>query len=194
MTFHPLFTLALAAASAFLLPGCAPLLIGAAAGTGVIMAEDRRSAGAFAQDEIIEDRSALAINKRYGRDTHVNVTSYNGIVLLTGEVPTEEARRDVEDIVRREGASSVRGIHNELVVGPVASMGARTDDTVITSKVKGRFVDAKKFQVNLVKVVTERSTVYLMGMVRKQEAEDAAAIARTTSGVKRVVRVFEYTD
>lgn len=194
MTPQSLLAIALAAVAALALPGCAPVLVGAAAGTGVIMAEDRRSTGAFTQDEIIEDRSTLAINKRYGPDTHVNVTSYNGIVLLSGEVPTEEVRRDVENIVRRENGSSVRAIHNELMVGPVAAMGARADDSVITSKVKARFVEAKKFQINHVKVVTERSTVYLMGLVRKQEAEDAAAIARTTSGVRRVVRVFEYTD
>jgi osmotically-inducible protein OsmY len=181
-------------ASLFTLGGCAPAIVGASMGTGVLMAEDRRPAGAFTQDEIIEDKSSLKINQRYGPDTHVNVTSYNGIVLLSGEAPSEAVRGDVEAIVRREGGTSVRAVHNYLTVGPVASMGARTEDTVTTSKVKGRFVDAQKFQINYVKVVTEASTVYLMGIVKRREAEDATAIARTTSGVKRVVRLFEYVD
>jgi osmotically-inducible protein OsmY len=88
----------------------------------------------------------------------------------------------------------VRAVQNELVVGPVTSMSSRTNDTVLTSKVKSRFVEAAKFQINFVKVVTENGTVYLMGIVRREEGDAATEIARTTDGVQRVVKVFEYIN
>jgi osmotically-inducible protein OsmY len=122
----------------------------------------------------------------------VNVTSYNGIVLLTGEVPTPELKRSIEDIAK--STAKVRTVHDELTVGPVSSIGSRTNDSYITSKVKARFVEANKFAPNHVKVVTERQVVYLMGLVRHAEADAAAQIAATTSGVVRVVKLFEYID
>ncbi|MEP6996978.1 MAG: BON domain-containing protein [Betaproteobacteria bacterium] len=177
------------AAGATLLNGCIPLAI-----TGVIataqIATDRRTTGAQLDDELIEDKAIAQIADRLKSDLHVNVTSYNGIVLLTGEVPTETAKNDVAQIAR--SMSKVRVVQNELVIGPTSSLSARTNDTLITSKVKARFVEARKFQINHVKVVTERSVVYLMGVVRRDEGDAAAETARTISGVQRVVKVFEY--
>jgi osmotically-inducible protein OsmY len=170
--------------------GCVPLLVGGAVVGGAAVATDRRSAGAQLDDEVIEDKSGLEIAERFKDGFHVNITSFNAIVLLTGEVPSTSARADVEQLVR--GIPKVRAVQNELVVGPVTDLGSRSNDTLITSKVKARFVEANKFQINFVKVVTENGVVYLMGIVRREEGDAAAEIARTTSGVQRVVKVFEY--
>lgn len=177
------------AAGATLLNGCIPLAI-----TGVVattqIATDRRTTGAQLDDEFIEDKAVAQIAERMKSDIHVNVTSYNGIVLLTGEVPTAGTKNDIDQIVR--SMPKVRSIQDELVIGPTSDISARTNDTFITSKVKTRFVETNKFQISHVKVVTERSIVYLMGVVRRDEGDAAAEIARTTSGVERVVKVFEY--
>ncbi len=172
--------------------GCVPLMVGGAIAGGAAVATDRRTAGAQLDDEVIEDKSALAINERFKGDFHVNVTSFNGVVLLTGEVPADAAKVDIEKMLR--STPKVRAVQNELLVGPVTSLSSRSNDTFITSKVKSRFVEAAKFQINYVKVVTERSTVYLMGIVRPDEGTAAAEIARTTDGVQRVVKVFEYIN
>jgi len=177
------------AASAVLLNGCIPIVIGGVAASAQI-ATDRRSTGAQLDDELIEDKSVAQIADRLKSDIHVNVTSYNGIVLLTGEVATETSKNDVAQIVR--SMPKVRIVQNELVVAPTSTLSARTNDTFITSKVKARFVEARNFQINHVKVVTERNVVYLMGIVRHDEGDAAAQTARTTSGVERVVKVFEY--
>ena len=182
-------TLSLAAGTT-LLNGCIPLVIGGAVATAQV-ATDRRTTGAQLDDEFIEDKAIAQIADRLKSDIHVNVTSYNGIALLTGEVPTEGSKTEVAQIVK--SMPKVRIVQNELVVGPTTSLSARTNDTYITSKVKSRFVEAHdKFQINHVKVVTERSVVYLMGIVRRDEGNAATDIARTTSGVERVVKVFEY--
>ena len=183
-------TAVLAAASALLLPGCAPLVVGAAVGGTVMVATDRRTTGTQVDDEVIEDKASYTIRERFKGDFHVNVTSYNGIVLITGEVPAEAARADVAQVVL--STPKVRAVQNELAVGPVTDLNSRSNDSLITSKVKTRFVEANKFQINHVKVVTERGIVYLMGLVRRDEGDAAANIAATTSGVQRVVKVFEY--
>jgi len=178
------------AAGATLLNGCIPLVIGGAVVTAQV-ATDRRTTGAQLDDEFIEDKAIAQIADRLKSDIHVNVTSYNGIALLTGEAPTEATKNEVAQVVR--SMPKVRIVQNELVVGPTSSFSARTNDTVTTSKVKSRFVEAyNKFQINHVKVVTERNVVYLMGIVKRDEGDAAAEIARTTSGVERVVKVFEY--
>ena len=178
------------AAGAVLLNGCIPIAIGGVAASAQI-ATDRRSTGAQLDDELIEDKSDAQIADRLKTDIHVNVTSYNGIVLLTGEVATEASKNDVAQLVR--SMPKVRVVQNELVVGSTSTLSARTNDTFITSKVKARFVeDRHKFQINHVKVVTEGRVVYLMGIVRHDEGDAAAQTARTTSGVERVVKVFEY--
>ncbi|MEO8738754.1 MAG: BON domain-containing protein [Casimicrobiaceae bacterium] len=184
-------TILLLSCVTLLLSACVPLLIGGAVVGTAAVATDRRSAGAQVDDEVIETKSALAITQRFkGNDFHINVTSFNGIVLLTGEVPTAAAKVEAEQVVRVN--PKVRAVQNELVVGPATDIGSRSNDTLITSKVKTRFVEANKFQINFVKVVTENGVVYLMGIVRREEGDAAAEIARTTSGVQRVVKVFEY--
>jgi osmotically-inducible protein OsmY len=179
------------AALATMLSGCVPaMVVGGIAATAVV-ATDRRTTGAQVDDETIEDKTALTLNERFkGSDYHINVTSYNGIVLLTGEVPSESARADIDQIVR--STPKVRAVQDELVVGPAADLGSRSNDTAITAKVKTRFAESNKFQITHVKVVTERGVVYLMGIVRHDEGDAAGEIASTTAGVQRVVKVFEY--
>lgn len=180
------------ACGSIVLSGCVPLVIAGAAGGAALVVADRRSVGAQTDDEAIELKMANNIGAGYGDRVHVNVTSYNGIVLLTGEVPTPELKRSIEEIAK--STAKVRSVTDELSVGPVSSIGSRTNDSYITSKVKARFVEANKFAPNHVKVVTERQVVYLMGLVRRAEADAAAQIAATTSGVVRVVKLFEYID
>ncbi len=192
MTRSP-FALALLLAAATLPPlltGCAPVVVAGAAGAALV-ATDRRSAGAQLDDQTIETKIATTVAGRYGDTVHFNVTSYNGIVLLTGEVPDAAVRADIYALAR--GTDRVRSVHDELVVGPNTDLGAPTNDSYVTSKVKTRFVEASdKFSATQVKVVTERGVVYLMGLVTRAEGEAAAQIASTTSGVVRVVKLFEY--
>jgi osmotically-inducible protein OsmY len=183
------------AALAALLPalwlaGCAPVLVGAGAAGALSMSEDRRSSGAQLDDQSIEWRASSRIGDRFGSKVHVNVTSYNRAALLTGEVPDERTRGEVESLVR--GVPSVQGITNEMVVAEPTSLGSRTTDSFITSKIKTRFLDAGKFNALHVKVVTEAGVVYLLGVVTEKEADDAVEIARTTGGVRKVVKMFEY--
>jgi len=187
-----LAVLALIMGASMLLSACVPVVIGAAvAGTALVVA-DRRSVGAQADDEAIELKIQNNIGGTFGDRVHVNATSYNGIVLLTGEVPTAELKTQVEQIART--TPKVRRVDDELAVGAVTTIGARSNDSYITSKVKARLVETNKVPANLVKVVTERQIVYLMGILSHAEADAAAQIAATTSGVQRVVKVFEYTD
>ena len=173
-----------------LLTACAPVIVAGAAGAALV-ATDRRSAGAQLDDQTIETKILTTVAGRYGDTVHFNVTSYNGIVLLTGEVPDAAVRADVYALAR--GTDRVRSVHDELVVGPNTDLGARTNDSYVTSKVKTRFVEASdKFSATQVKVVTERGVVYLMGLVTRAEGDAAAQIASTTSGVVRVVKLFEY--
>ena len=175
-----------------LIHGCAPLVVGGAAAGGVMVAQDRRTVGTLTEDEGIEIRVGARIGETFRDLTHVNVTSFNRTVLLTGEVPDAAAKTEIERIAR--GVENVRSVYNETAVSGVTSYTARSNDGIITSKVKGRFVDSGKFNALHVKVVTENNVVYLMGLVKKQEAADPTEIARTTSGVQKVVRVFEYLD
>jgi len=189
-----LITLAQVLAAVLLLatlPGCFPL-VATGIGAAVLMADDRRTSGAYVDDEGIENKALFNVDQKYGEGVHLNVTSFNRLVLLTGEAPSAEVRSDIERIVR--GVENVRIVQNEMVVAPPTTLTLRSNDSVQTSKVKGRFIDANKFHANHVKIVTENSVTYLMGMVKRQEAQDATEIARTTSGVLRVVRVFEYLD
>lgn len=181
-------TLAVLATLLPALAGC----FGAAAvgvGAGALIASDRRASETYLADEAIELRAGNRISEKYGNNTHVNVTSYNRTVLLTGEVPTEAIKADVEKLVA--GVPNVKAIDNELAVAGVSSFGGRSNDAYITSKVKARFVDANKFPATQVKVVTEAGIVFLLGLVTQAEANAAVEIARTTGGVQKVVRVFE---
>jgi osmotically-inducible protein OsmY len=174
---------------AALLPGCAAVVVGAAAGTAMV-AVDRRQPDIMATDERIEIQATDRINGIFKDKGHINVTSFNRQVLLTGEAATEALKQEAE----RAAATTqeARNVTNELAIGAPSSFSQRSNDSYLTSVVKSRFVTAQKFNPVHVKVVTEAGTVYLMGMVTKREADDATQIARTTSGVKRVVRVFEY--
>ena len=173
-----------------LLAGCVPLIVAGAVGGTALVATDRRSVGAQADDEAIELKISNNIGIGYGDRVHVSVTSYNGIVLLTGEVPAQDLVATIGEIART--TAKVRRVHNEITVGPVAELGSRTNDSYITSKVKARFVESNKFAATHVKVVTERQIVYLMGLVRRDDGDTAGQLASTTSGVLRVVKLFEY--
>jgi osmotically-inducible protein OsmY len=181
----------LVVAATSLLQGCFPL-VATGVGAGVMAAEDRRTVGTLTDDQSIEFKASNRISERFKDGTHVNVTSYNRVVLLTGEVPNEQVKREVERIVR--SVENVRAVTNELTIGPVTALSARAGDSFITSKVKARFVDASRFNPVHVKVVTENKVAYLLGMVKRQEAKDAIEITRTTEGVQKVVVVFEYLD
>ena len=175
-----------------LVHGCALVAVGgAAAAGGYLVGEDRRPVNIMTEDQAVELRVANRIEEKY-REVHINATAYNKLLLLTGEAPTEAAKSDMETIAR--GVPNVRSIVNELQVGNITSFSARANDSYITSKVKARFLDARQFNPIHVKVVTEAGTVYLMGIVTRKEADDATEIARTTSGVQKVVRVFEYQN
>jgi len=178
------------ACSVALLQGCAPALIGAGGVAAVTAAEDRRTTGTQIEDEGIELRAGNRLSERFGDKAHLNVTSYNRWVLLTGEVPDEAARAEVEKLAA--AVPNVRGVSNEAQVAGVSSLTSRASDSFITSKVKARFIDARKFSPVQVKVVTEAGVVYLLGVVTEQEANDAVEVARTTGGVRKVVKIFEY--
>lgn len=183
-------TLLLATAATLpLLQGCIEMLM---VGTGVAVAtvEDRRTTGAQLEDRGIELRAGNRIDDRFGERVHANVTSFNRYVLLTGEVPDEATRTEAETLAR--GVPNVLGVSNDLQVAGKSSTTSRSNDTLITSKVKTRFADANRFNVFHVKVVTEAAVVYLLGLVTEQEAADAVEIARTTAGVRKVVKMFEY--
>jgi osmotically-inducible protein OsmY len=177
-------------AAAVALSGCVPAVIAVGAGSAAMVAADPRTAGTQVDDEGIELKVADQARTQYGDRIHINVTSYNGVVLLTGEVPDQGAWASVGGIAKN--TPKVRSVHNEMVVGPTSELGNRTNDSYITSKVKARMVEANKFPPNAVKVVTERGVVYLMGIVTRAQGDAAGDIASTTEGVVRVVKVFEY--
>ncbi len=171
------------------LGGCAAVLLGGAFVGGSLVVMDRRSTGTQVDDEAIELKSSNRVSEVMGDRGRVSVTSYNRLVLVTGEVPTEADKAKVEQAVSR--VDNVRSIVNELAVGFTTSIGTRSSDTLITSKVKASLVDARDLQVNTIKVITERGVVYLMGVVSEREAKRAADVARGVGGVVKVVRVFD---
>jgi osmotically-inducible protein OsmY len=177
-----------ALAACLLLPACVPLaLTGAAA--GALVAGDRRTTGIYIEDESIEWKAIDRI-RALGTGAHVNATSYNRRILITGEAPTEDAKKRIEDSLR--GIPNVKEVTNEMVVGGVSSLTSRGNDSLITSNVKARLVNNGKVSPHHVKVVTEAGVVYLMGLVSTAEADAAVEITRNTQGVSRVVKVFEY--
>ncbi len=184
-------TLIAALLAALLAPALTGCVAAVATGvtSGALAVFDRRSFGAQTEDEGIEWKILGNAMNKYGDKVHLNQTSYNRKVLLTGEVPDEQTRSEIERMAA--GLPNVTQVWNELQIGPTSSFQNRSNDAFITSKVKGRFVDGGKFRANLVKVVTEAGTVHLLGMVTRTEADAAIEIARTTSGVKKVVNVME---
>jgi osmotically-inducible protein OsmY len=171
------------------LPACVPLVIGGAVLGGTLVATDRRTSGAQLEDEGIELRAANRIREALVERAHINITSYNRQVLLTGEVPNEEDKKLAEQAVSR--VENVQKIVNELAILGNSTLTQRSSDSLVTGRVKAAFVDATDLYANSFKVVTERGTVHLMGRVTLREAARATEIARATTGVQKVVRIFE---
>jgi len=172
-----------------LLTACIPLIVGGAVVGGTLVANDRRTSGAQLEDEGIELRSTSRIRSNVGDRVHVNVSSYNRQVLLTGEVPTTQDKLLVEQIISR--VENVSSVVNELAVMGSSSLTQRSSDVLVTGRVKAMLVDAKDLFANSFRVVTERGTTYLMGRVTQREADRGTAVARGTPGVQKVVRIFE---
>lgn len=170
------------------LQGCFPI-VAAGVGTGVLAVVDRRTLGTQTEDETIEWKASSRVSEKLGDRAHINYTSYNRKVLLSGEAPSADIKAEIERIV--SGVPNVAGVYNEIAVAGATSYSARSNDAYITSKVKARFVDANRFPANRVKVVTEAGNVFLLGLVTQHEADAAIDIARTTSGVLKVVNVLE---
>lgn len=185
---RPSLVLAAVAASS-LMSACAPLLVGGAVMGTSLMVTDRRTSGTQVEDQSIELKAMTRTREAVGERGHVNATSYNRTLLLTGEVAADTDKVAVEQAVAK--IEGVRTVVNELVVAGSSSLAARSNDAILTSKVKASFIDAKDVFANAIKVVSERGTVYLMGRVTEREANRASDIARGVSGVQKVVRVFE---
>lgn len=186
---RPLAVVAMVSALVGGLSACAPLVVGAAMGTGVMVATDRRTSGTQLEDQGIELKAASRLRDHFGDRARVIVTSFNRRVLLTGEVPSEADRAVASRIVA--GVDNVREIVDELGVMASPSLTARSADSLVTARVKAAMLDAHDLQTNVFKVVTERGTTYLMGLVTQREADRATEVTRSISGVQRVVRVLE---
>lgn len=183
--------LALAAALAVCVPllqGCFPM-VAAGAGGAVLSALDRRTSGTQVEDEGIELRAGARLREKLGNRANINITSYNRNVLLTGQVADEATRSEASAILA--GVPNVRGISNETEIAGVSSLTQRSSDSLITSKVKARLLDAQRVSTNHVKVVTEMGKVFLMGLLTETEAKAAKEIAAATGGVSKVVAIFE---
>ncbi|HEY1104371.1 MAG TPA: BON domain-containing protein [Burkholderiaceae bacterium] len=179
-----------AAMLASTMTACVPLVLGSAAVGTALVATDRRTSGAQLEDEGIELRSANRLADALGGDrVHINVTSYNRQALLTGEVPTEQARAQAEQTVAR--VDNVRSVVNELGVMGTSTLTQRSSDTLVTGQVKAAMIDARDLYPTAFKVVTERGVVYLMGRVTQAEADRVTEVVRGVSGVQKVVRLFE---
>jgi len=174
-----------------LLQGCAAT-VGAGAATGAAVVYDRRTAGTVIDDQLIEFKFLDNLRKNEGlwKQTHVNATSYNNVLLLTGEAPDGTLKQQAIDLGKR--IEKVRQVHNEIVVAAPSSMLSRSSDSWVTAKIKSTMLTTEGVNPARFKVVTENGTVYLLGLVTRQEADAATEIARTTGGVQRVVRLFEY--
>ena len=170
------------------LNACAPIMVAGFAGTAMV-ASDRRTSGAQLEDETIELRGSARVRDTLGEKAHVNVTSYNRQVLLTGEVPTERDKQLVASLV--EKVENVKSVVNELAVMAPTSLSSRSNDLVVTGKIKASLVDSRDLFANSFKIVTERNTVYVMGRVTQREANSATNVIRNVGGVNKVVRLFE---
>ncbi|VAW71657.1 21 kDa hemolysin precursor [hydrothermal vent metagenome] len=176
--------------------GCAPLLIGGTVATTVSVAHDRRTAGSIVEDNAIKLRisNTLRTDETLSDNSHISVTVFNGIVLLSGETPTEAFRTRAGEIARTQ--EKVRRVYNELTIAAPSSMMTRSSDSWITTKIKGSLagLDIKNFGPSRVKVTSENGTVFLLGLVYRKEADATVDVSRKVSGVQRVVKLFEYLD
>ena len=172
------------------LSGCVPLVVTGGAVTTALVASDRRTSGMYLEDERIEQSAAAKLRETLTNGSRASVTSFNRLVLVTGEVRTAAEKAEVQRAVA--SVENVRSVINEVEVTPmISSITQRTRDTVLTSQVKASLIDAKDLQAHAIKVVTEQNVVYLMGIVTPREAKRAAEIARGVNNVRKVVRVFE---
>ena len=183
----PVFVLLLS-----LLAGCAPAIVAGGVTGGALLATDRRTSGAYIEDQRIETRIANALQARYGQSTHVNVTSFNRQVLLTGEVADDKTRSEIAELAQR--TENVRSVFNEVRIAAVSGLPMRSQDTWITSQAKAQMLNSPAFAPGHIKIVTEDSVIYLLGLVSHKEGDAAAAIAARVKGARKVVTVFEYTD
>lgn len=179
-----------------MLSGCAAAVIGAgaAAGTTAVVAHDRRTTGTFIEDQNIELKAAKSFysDKEINDSSHLNVTSYNLVVLITGETPSEDIRNRIVNIVRE--IPKVTHVYDELTIAAPSSWTSRTSDSLITSKVKTKLLTLDNFDGTRVKVVTEKGVVYLMGLLTRAESDVATKVAQETGGVQKVVKLFQYVD
>lgn len=192
MRLYPMLFIPLA--GLVLLQGCAPVAITGATTAVSTIAADRRTAGTMLEDEAIEIKSRLALSdvKELNKRVHINFTSFNTSVLVTGEAPTEEYRQAVTDLVQR--IDKVSKVHNEITIAAPSSLLSRSADSVITAKIKSKLIAEKDLSTLHVKVVTENGVAYLMGLVSKEEGGIATEIAKRTGGVQKVVKLFEYRE
>lgn len=186
---HPFSFWLLAIPAALGLQGCELAVLGAAGSAAYSIAEDRRTSGTQFDDETIQPRAQSRVSDRFADKVHLTVTSFNRMTLLTGEAPDEAAREEIGKIVL--GVPGVRAVTNEVQIAVPTTRASRINDEFITLKVKVRFINSGKLSPVHAKIVTEAGVVYLMGLVTEQEAEDAVDIARTTDGVRKVVKIFE---
>ncbi|MDT8371448.1 MAG: BON domain-containing protein [Gammaproteobacteria bacterium] len=175
------------------LQGCATAVVTGAA-TGASVLHDRRTTGAVIDDQGIEFKASYALfnNKFIYDQSHINVTSYNGVVLLTGETLTNELKQQITTEIQR--IPKVRRVHNELLIAAPSALPSRSSDAWITSKIKAKLTTDRAIDPFFIKVVTEHGVVYLMGLVSRAEADRVVSIVSSSSGVQRVVKIFEYTD
>ena len=179
-----------------LLSGCATVVVGvgAAAGTTATIAHDRRTTGTFIEDQAIELKAVKSFffDKEINDSSHINVTSYNTVVLITGESPSEDIRNRIINIVR--DIPKVTHVYDELTIAAPSSWTSRSSDSLITSKVKTKLLLLKNLDGTRVKVVTEKGVVYLMGILTRAESDDATRETQQTGGVQKVVKLFQYVD
>lgn len=178
---------------AFILHGCAAAVVAGGA-TGVAVAHDRRTAGTVIEDQAIELKAAQGFrdDTELSESAHINVTSYNTVVLVTGETPTAEMKQRAIEIVRN--VPEVSHVYDELTIAAPSSFVSRSSDSLITSKVKTRLLTLDNFDGTRVKVVTEKGVVYLMGLLRRDESDRATEATRQVGGVQKVVKLFQYIE
>ena len=194
MKMRPQLLLLIPLAAAFLLQGCAPVAITGATTAVSTVAADRRTAGAMVEDQAIEVKSRLALadQKDLNDRVHINFTSFNTVVLVSGEAPTEEDRQAVIDLVKN--VEKVTVVHNEITIAAPSSLLSRSADAVVSAKIKAKLIAEKDLSTLHIKVVTENGVTYLMGLVSREEGDIATEIASRTGGVQKVVKLFEYRE
>ncbi len=176
-----------------LLQGCVAAAAGGAA-TSAVVATDRRTAGTMVDDQTIEFKAMHEIrqNKPLWKESHINIISYNNVLLIVGQTPTEEYKRQAEEAIN--GIPKIRRVHNELTIEEPASLGTRSQDSWITTQIKTKLVGHKEIRAGRIKVVTENGVVYLMGLTTPEEEMVATDIAREIKGVEKVVQIFENAE